>query len=269
MTVDNSLKNLAEKVQANQKYQSITQDLVMRLSEEAIRKGLSGKSAVKAVRNKLHQVGGAYFKQNLDYTTAIHELTKLPEQMDTDQVKQYCRKFMRAHASTAERLSILETFYQTTLSSIAPVSSILDLACGMNPLAIPWMPLTDNFSYHACDIYLDMLGLLNQFFNQFKLNASAQPCDLLGEIPNNQAQVAFLLKTIPCLEQMEKTIGLRLLEAIQAEHILVSFPVHSLGGRKKGMPDFYRDHFLEMISQKEWGIQVFTFPTELAFLVTK
>lgn len=269
MMDDISLKNLAEKVQANKKYKSITQDLVMRLSKEAIEKGLSGKSAVKAVRNKLHQVGGAYFKQNIDYTNATQELSNLPEQIDTDQVRQYCKKYMQTHASTAERLPILETFFQTTLSSVAPVSSILDLACGMNPLAIPWMPLTDKFNYHACDIYLDMLGLLSQFFNQFNLNASAQPCDLLGEVPNTKAQIAFLLKTIPCLEQMEKTIGLRLLDSIQAKHILVSFPVHSLGGRKKGMPNFYKEHFLEMISQKEWGIQEFTFPTELAFLVTK
>jgi 16S rRNA (guanine(1405)-N(7))-methyltransferase len=60
-----------------------------------------------------------------------------------------------------------------------------------------------------------------------------------------------------------------LLEKVKAEHILVSFPVQSLGGRNKGMPDYYQDHFYEMISDKTWKINKFTFQTEMAFLVTK
>ncbi len=81
--------------------------------------------------------------------------------------------------------------------------------------------------------------------------------------------MAFLLKTIPCLEQVDKQIGLSLLEQIQAEHILVSFPAKSLGGRDKGMPTFYRDHFYELIEGQRWQVQEFNFSTEIAFLVTK
>ena len=81
--------------------------------------------------------------------------------------------------------------------------------------------------------------------------------------------MALILKTIPCLEQLDKTAGLRLLETIQAEHILVSFPVHSLGGRSKGMVENYEARFHALVQGKRWAIQRFEFATELAFLVTK
>ena len=268
--IDNArLEELIENVRANRKYGSISTHLIRRLSEDAISKGLSGKTAVKAVRNKLHQVGGAYFKQNMDYDEAKQILADLPHDLQDEETRQFCLKYMRTHTSTAERLPILDTFFQTCLAPIQPVTSVLDLACGMNPLALPWMPLDGDFIYQACDIYLDMLDLIGSFFAHFDLDAQTYPCDLVGKVPPQHADVAFLLKSIPCLEQVDKSIGLPLLETIRADHILVSFPVRSIGGRKKGMPDFYRDHFYEMISGKPWEIQEFEFHSELAFLVTK
>lgn len=269
MMHETRVQTLIKKVQANKKYQSITIDLVRRLSEEALAKGLTGKSAVKAVRNKIHQVGGAYFNQIINYTEAEDTLNQLPMDLQSDEVRQFSIKTMQAHTSTAERLPILENFYRTCLAPIAPVESIFDLACGMNPLAIPWMPLAERFHYQACDVYLDMLGLINTFFLHYHINGDAHPCDLLGNVPAIDSQVTFLLKSIPCLEQVDKGIGPRLLDAIRSEHILVSFPVRSLGGRRKGMPEYYRDHFHEMVAGKTWHIREFNFNTELAFLVTK
>ena len=72
-------------------------------------------------------------------------------------------------------------------------------------------------------------------------------------------------KTIPCLEQVDKTIGRRLLEQIQAEVLLVSFPVHSLGGRSKGMLQFYENHFRQLAADLPWRITRFEFASELVF----
>jgi len=262
-------ESLMAQVMSNPKYQSITEDLVLRLSREALASGLTGKPAVKFVRNKLHQVGGAYFKKTIDYAQAEHNLAHLPNNLQAIEVREFCRQTMGSHASTAERLPLLETFFHTCLASIAPVTSILDLACGLNPLAIPWMPLAETFQYDACDIYLDMLALINTFFTHFNLNGGAKPCDLINAVPAEQTQVAFVLKSIPCLEQLDKKIAIHLLEGIRAEHILVSFPVHSLGGRKKGMENFYLGRFIEMLAEKAWQVREFHFKTELAFLVTK
>jgi len=269
MTDQPDIEKMVKKVQANKKYEAITPDLVRRLSKSAIARGFSGKSAVKDVRNKLHQIGGAYFKKRIDYSQWLKDLKETDKTPNSDQLRQFCTRMMGLHASTAERLPILEDFFKTCLAPIAPVKSILDLASGLNPLAISWMPLQTGFTYHACDIYMDMLSLVQSFFDHLGIDGTTEACDLVGEVPTKPAQIAFLLKSIPCLEQVDKDIGIMLLEKIQADHILVSFPVQSLGGRNKGMPDFYQDHFYEMISGKAWGIKKFTFQTELAFLVTK
>lgn len=271
----NHPETLAKQVVANPKYQTINPKMVLRLSQEAADKGLTGKSAVKYVRNKLHQVAGAYFKQKINYASAKAELAMLPEDKKNEKVKAYCRKWMQAHASTEERLPILEDFFQTCLSPIAPITSILDLACGLNPLAIPWMPLANNVFYKACDIYLDMMDLIDFFFKHVNLSGQTYPCDLVSSLPSfslketQRAQVAFLLKSIPCLEQMDKSVADRLLEDIPTDHVLVSFPVHSLGGRQKGMKEFYWQHFQDLTTGKSWQVREFNFATELAFLVSK
>lgn len=263
------LLTLVDEVRANPKYRTITPSLVRELCLEALRKGLQGKSAVKAIRNKLHQVGGAYFKRKIDYRETERDLMTLPEDLQSEQARQFCTHLMQAHASTAERLTILPTFFQTCLAPIAPITSILDLACGLTPLALPWIPLSQGFSYRCCDIYLDMVAFLQSFFDHFNINGTSSPCNLSSEMPETHTQVAFLLKSIPCLEQLDKTLPLRLMEEVHAEHILVSFPVRSLGGQKKGMHGFYRNHFLETVGEKHWTIQEFIFTTEIVFLVTK
>ncbi len=263
------LEALISAVQANKKYQFILPDLIRRIGEDVLKTSKSGKAAVKAVRNKLHQMGGAYFKQNPDYEQIKIRLHDLPNEMGAEVVKHFCTDVMCSHASTAERLPILEDFFLTCLAPIAPVTSVIDLACGLNPLAIPWMPLADGFRYAACDIYLDMLSLIQDFFEYFNLQAAAFPYDLLGGAPTQPAQVAFLLKSIPCLEQADKSLSLPLLESINAKHILISFPARSLSGHKKGMPDFYSEHLDHLLAGKFWQVQKFSFSSEIAFLVSK
>jgi len=266
---DKQINHLIQKIQSHRKYQTITSDLVRHLAEDALRRGLVGKPAVKDVRNKLHQIGGAYFQKRPDFLELQKHLKSEPHNASSDETRNFCIEVMRTHTSTAERLPILEDFFSTCLAPIAPLTSVLDLACGLNPLGIPWMPLADHCRYYAFDIYLDMLALIESFFEQIGVDGWAQPCDLTRGVPDLKTQVTFLLKSIPCLEQVDKNIASHLLGAITSDHILVSFPVRSLGGHKKGMPDFYRKHFYEIISNESWAVQEFHFDTELAFLVSK
>ena len=88
-------------------------------------------------------------------------------------------------------------------------------------------------------------------------------------MPGPPAHVAFLLKAVPCLEQIDRAAVRRLLADVPAAHLLVSFPVRSLGGRGKGMPAHYAAHFEALVAEHGWAVQRFAFATELAYLVTK
>jgi 16S rRNA (guanine(1405)-N(7))-methyltransferase len=263
------LERLVEAVQANPKYRPISAGLVRRLGALELAKGRGWKEAVKATRNKLHQVGGAYQEGGIHYPAWRKELEQLPADLHAPETKDFCRRMLAQHASTRERLPVLDVFFQETLGGLAPISSILDVACGLNPLAAPWMPLAANVVYNACDIYQDLVDFLNLFFEHFGLKGQARVCDLTEEIPQTQAEVTLMLKTLPCLEQIDKTVSLRLLEGIGSQRVLVSFPAQSLGGRSKGMPEFYEAHLREMLAGRTWQMQRFAFQTELAFLIDK
>ena len=93
--------------------------------------------------------------------------------------------------------------------------------------------------------------------------------DVIQSCPTQKVDVAFILKAIPCLEQVDKEAGLRLLETINAEHLVVSFPAHSMGGKNKGMVTNYESRFYKLVAHETWSIQRFEFPGELVFLVSK
>jgi len=269
MTDPEFTERVVQAVRAAAKYAPIDAGLVRALAEAELAKGYREKEAVKAVRNKLHQIGSAYQEKPIDYTQLEIELESLPRSLNSPELRAFCLKAMNLHTSTRERLGFLETFYRETLAGLGPIHSLLDLACGLNPLALPWMPLAEDARIEACDIYTDMAGFLDAFFSHTGMNGRAFTCDLIHAIPDHPVQVALLLKTIPCLEQVDKTIGRRLLNGIQAEHMLVSFPVHSLGGRGKGMRQNYDRHFQELVSGLPWKVVQFDFSWELVYRLSR
>lgn len=258
------LDKLIGSVQQSPKYAQIMPSLVERIAREELEKHTDFAECVKAVRGRLHQLTGAYLAPKIAYA----QWSVLFSDPSQDR-RELCRRMLRLHASTAERLPFLESFYSTCLAPISPLHSILDLACGLNPLALPWMPVAEGCSYLACDVVLPMLGFVNQFFEIYPIAGQAFPCDLATYIPDQKVQVAFLLKTLPLLDQLDKTLSRRLLEGIQAEHILVSYPAKSLGGRAKGMPINYTAQFYRLIEGLPFQVQSFAFPTEIAFLLSR
>lgn len=263
------LEELVDAVRTGASYRTISEALVRRVGAQELAKRSSFKEAVKATRSKLHQVGGAYLEAGASFDRWQEKLAGLPQVAVHPLVQQFCREAMAQHASTRERLPIVEDFFFQALAPLGKIHSVMDLACGLNPLALAWMPLAEDVVYHACDIYEDMLAFVEQFLSHCGVKNRVSVCDLSAACPPQAVQVAFLLKTIPCLEQLDKTIGLRLLEEIPAEHLLVSFPARSLGGRAKGMVENYEAHFRQMTAGRGWHIQRYQYRTELAFLVSR
>ena len=146
---------------------------------------------------------------------------------------------------------------------------MIDVACGLHPLAIPWMPLAGPATYYAYDMYQDMTDFLNECLSLLHVQGYAQACNVIHYCPTQKVDLAFMLKAIPCLEQVDRSAGLRLLETVNADYLVVSFPTHSLGGNKKGMVANYEARFYELIAGKPWSIRRFVFPSELVFLISR
>jgi len=256
-------------VRQGRNYSHIMPALIQRVALEEAGKFRKPSQVIKSTRSRLHQLGGAFQGKCINYAQWEARLENLPADIQHPAVMLFCQEMMRFHGSTRERLSILPGFYRTTLATVGPLHSVLDLGCGLNPLALPWMDLDDHFTYTACDIYEDMVGFLNTFFQHFSANASAFTCDITQVKDFQTVQLALLLKTLPCLEQLNKHIGRQVLENIHAEHILVSFPVKSLSGNEKGMRENYQRYFYSLLQPSDWTIRTFEFSTELAFLLSR
>src|SRR6266571_2381081 len=263
------LDQLVDAVRKSAGYRSVCEDLIRNIGARELAKRRPLKEAIKATRNTLHQASGAYRGSRIDYAAGLDELRKAAQSADNVDWRAACAQLMSHHASTRERLSILDHFYATTLADLGPIRTILDIACGLNPLAIPWMPLERDAEYYASDIDEGLIGFLNEFLRIAPYRGRAQVADATQSCPTVAADVALLLKSLPCLEQIDRSAGLRLLEGVNADHLLVSFPVRSLGGKSKGMVRHYEARFQELVADKNWTVKRFEFWTELAFLVTR
>lgn len=262
-----ALTALVADVLNSAKYRAVNPDLVRMIGEQELRKRRNYKEAVKATKNKLHQTVGAYWQDKPAYAEWLAALKAADG--EPEQVRAVCQTIMGRHTSTRERLSLLPNFYATIFADLPPIHTILDLACGLNPLTIPWMPVAPSITYHACDVGQDQMQFLHQALPLLGVQGQTALCNLLEATPTVQADVVLLLKTLPCLEQVDATIGLRLLATIDAPVFIISFPGQSLGGRHKGMTTTYPTHIQQLLETSTWQVTEFTFATELVFRLTK
>ncbi len=259
------LNDLTAAVLAGPKYAAIVPELARRLAAAELAKGRSPKEALKATRNKLHQVGGAYLGGRMDYPDWADRLAAVSA--DPAALQAECRAILAAHASSRERLPILDDFYAAIFAALGPVNSVLDVACGLNPLTLPWLP--PDLTYYGVDIYTDMTAFCDEFRARLGRPGRVWAADVLAQPPDTAVDVAFVFKTLPCLEQVDKDAGRTLLRALNAARLVVSFPVTSLGGRAKGMPANYAARFEALAAAEGWPIQPLNITGELVYLVEK
>ena len=262
-------KKLAEEIAETKKAKHIEFGLIQQVLSRELRNSKNRKEIVKNVKSKLYQVSGAYRNDNLDYSTLKEKLADVTPEMPLDELKVVCREIMHTHASTRERSGILDELYGEIFRDMPQPKTICDLACGLNPFSIPWMPLEPGFRYEAFDLFSDMSDLLNCFFEKRGIDGQASQANLLYGMPGGPYDLAFLFKVIPCLEQIDKYGGRHILNQLSynARYAAVSFPGASLSGKEKGMPRNYEVHFMNIVDQDAWDIRKVKFPTELVFIM--
>ena len=266
------LDALMAAVLAGRNYRHVSPEFVRAIGARELARRPNLKAAVKATKNALHQAGGAFQDTPIDYDRALallrHALAADPSQ-DGEPFRAALRAVMTGHTSTRERLPILDDFFAMTLANIPPPARVLDVACGLGPLARPWLGLPPATEYLAYDIYADQIAFLNEVFILAGWPGRAEVRDVIGRPPDTPADVAFVLKTLPCLEAIDKNAPGRLLDALNAPLLVVSFPAQTLGGRRKGMAAHYEARFRALLDTRGWPAERFECATELAFLVRK
>jgi 16S rRNA (guanine(1405)-N(7))-methyltransferase len=267
--MNKQLDRLLEAVLKSPKYRNVCRNLIENIGRRQLSKGQDLKTAIKFTKDKLHQIGGAYFLQKPNYGLWLEKLTYAKKSGNEDLFRKTCADIMTHHCSTKQRLGILDQFYARLFSFLPSIHSMMDVACGFNPLSIPWMPLAGEISYYAYDVYEDLTDFLDDFMAIVNVHGHAEARDILQDLPKIRTDLALVLNAMPCFEQIEKSASLRIVESIDARFLVVSFPVQSLGGEKKNMRRHYAASFNKLRQGKDWLVEEIDFTTELCFLVTK
>ena len=246
------------------KYSGVYTPLVERLLAEERQKG---SDKVKAVKTKLHQIYGAYAQDNA-YKKAAKLLDVLEQSVgdtqspalqegsieaQTPSFMDAAKKLLSLHASTKERLPYYPDFYDFIKEYTGPIESILDIGCGYNPFSAPLIPKTGLKYYYAYDIDIKAAELINRFFAILGLPPLAKCMDLAVHIPEDTADIAFICKLLPVLEAQSPGSGFRLVRGLNVRHLLITYPLKSLGGREKGMCKHYGAAFENALAKGELG----------------
>jgi len=262
------LEKVVASVASSKKYRAVCNDTVRRIAERELAHRGSPKAAAKATKRRLHQIYGG-FEQPFDYDLAYQQLAAVYHAGSEAAILAASRKLLGQHSSTRERLPILDQFYAEILAITGRPASILDLGCGLNPLALPWMDLDGGARYIALDIDTDRIRFLNRYLALAGLAPLARCQDILSQPPRDEADLALLLKMSPSLERQGAGSTRWLLERLNAPFLVVSFAVKSLGGRDKGMPDQYKRQFSQAVENRDWLVEKLVFETELVFVVKR
>ena len=261
------IESIIQNIKKTKKYRYTCNDTIRQLFQTGLKNTNNSKEAIKFTRKKLHEVT-AFYLGDPDYGKAKNELEKAFKTSKEEKVKEACINIMQSNLSTRERLRILDKFYAKIFKITGRPDSIIDVACGLNPLSLPWMGLPKSINYFAYEIHQRRVELINSFFSMVGIRPLAKMQDVIVKYPEEEADVAFLLKMVHCFEKRQHNCTLPLLNALRTRFIVVSFPKQNIS-QTKNLESIYRDLFNNIIRNQSWKIEEIQFSNEQVFCIQK
>lgn len=237
------LETVIGRVGMSRRYRGVDPALVRRLASEELPRARNLDDAAKRVKRRLHQAVGA-FTRGATTLGAVREAWR--GDIAAPAFRDACARAMTRHASTAERVPHLPQFYRGIWELTGAPERLLDLGCGLGPLALPWMELPPAAHYTAVDVDRGALQAA-----EHTLRLVGQPHDIIERdlvtTPSDEpADVALLLKLVTTLDRQDPDAAARLVGRLRVRHAVVSFTRRSLGGRSRGMERTYRERLARL-----------------------
>lgn len=256
------------KILRSRKYRGMNLPLstLQDIAEKEAQRGIPPKELEKAVREKLHQLVAPYLGDP-DYVAQSVLLSSLPPG-DSAALREWCKGVLSCHASTRERIPMLAGFYQLIFEQISPAKTILDVACGLNPFSLPWMPDGTALRYVAYDLHLPRVQLINQFFEKIGSPGSAVQQDISIYPPEQGADAAFFFKEAHRFEARQRGSSRFLLERLQVRWIVATLPAYNLTAQHP-MRDRQRALIEKSVSGMPWLVEEREIGGEMIFFIQK
>ncbi|MFH1400651.1 MAG: hypothetical protein ABIH41_03965 [Nanoarchaeota archaeon] len=217
------------------------------------------REAMKAARSRLREVYGAFKQVSLGKVDLL--LDALQRDPDSQTIH---REILSLHQSTKERLDHYAEMYQSIWNVTGTPRRILDLGCGLNPIAYPSMGCRPH--YVANEVSEAYCAAIRRYFKIGGIEGEAFSYDLTSFTANQsttflKSDVCLMLKIVDTLETVSRNSAWRLIEGIPSTWFVVSFPTTSLGGMKT-IPDRRRAWFENMLKHHNITPTTFHIPHE-------
>ncbi|MBI4149839.1 hypothetical protein HY488_00385 [Candidatus Woesearchaeota archaeon] len=224
---------------------------------------------IKAVREEVRLVYGLY--QTEDISKIDHLLDKLEKDFKNksiERTKDDHDRILRLNRSTSERLEFYEKFFSDIFAITDKPISIIDLACGLNPMAWPYYQLR-NVRYTACELNEQDVQHLQRYFDIIKpytgIQGKAVKLDLTKDsLDGFTADVCFLLKV---LDLLDASVAERIITSLRCRWIVASFPTKTI--TEQAMRFKRRAGFQKMLRRLGLKYQTLTYENELVYIITK
>ena len=256
--------DIVERLLRSSRYRDVDRGLLERMAAEELTRSRNSDEATKRVKRRLHQAVGAFRGARV----ADRLSAAWTGSLEAPDFRDACADAMRQHASTRERLPHLDRFYRSVWDVTGMPAVLMDLGCGLNPLALPWMGIGDA-RLLASDVDDRPLGTVRAFLELTGQPHAIETRDLVADPPPESADVALLLKLVTTLDRQDPSAAGRILRTLRAGHAVVSFTTRSLGGRGKGMERTYRER-VERLAGEAGRVRRLTeasVPGELVFVL--
>lgn len=250
------------------KYGAIHRDTIQRVVAEQVVHSRTSRDLERRARRVLHRATAQYLAD----TRPVDLVRRLAREAPVadDEVRSWCTEALRAHRSTAERIADLEAFYPAILDATCrDPRSIGDLACGLNPLTVPWLRSATSATYVAFDFNLDYVRLARAVVEGRYDGCEVHHAEVLAAPEAIRVDVALLLKTYHCIEARCRGAARRLVDAVGADYVVVSFPRRALNGRAVPFVDVHLADLTELAERRSWSLRRVVLPTEELVVVVK
>ena len=207
------------------------------------------KSIIKEARKELRKITGRFNRKEKERADLLS--------------KNKFQKLLETHVSTKERLEDYPKFKE--IISNLRVKSILDIGCGLNPLAIAKL----NQIYYACDIKADELKIIKKYFNLNKISGKVFFYDLryIKENDLPEADLCLVMKLFDVLEKKGHKLAEKIIDSVKANSFLISFSTKTLSGKAMNHPQ--RGWIERMMQRKGFNFEMFHLKNEIIYLCVK
>ncbi len=170
-------------------------------------------------------------------------------------------KLLESHISSNERMP----YYHILIEEIKKLNpkSILDLGCGLNPMAIA----TPGIRYYASDINESDLRALSDFFRKKKIKGKVYYQDLRSSRDFPAADLTLILKVFDLIDKKGHKNAEEILSALPSQSIIVSFSTKKISGRPMSSPR--RFWFENLIKRLNFKFKTFKIPNEIFYVIKR